>query len=37
MVLEATLEMEMNPENHTRDLVALLHELYNDIGKFDLE
>ncbi|GKA25290.1 hypothetical protein Tco_0711399 [Tanacetum coccineum] len=36
-VLEATLEMYMRPENHTLDSTTLLHELYNDIGKFVLE
>ncbi|GKE66785.1 hypothetical protein Tco_1520946, partial [Tanacetum coccineum] len=36
-VLEATLEMYMHPENHTLDLTALLHELYNDMRKFGLE
>ncbi|GJZ35447.1 hypothetical protein Tco_0581264 [Tanacetum coccineum] len=30
-VFEATLEMEMHPENHTLDSAALLHELYNDM------
>ncbi|GJZ20721.1 cytochrome P450 71AV8 [Tanacetum coccineum] len=33
-VLEATLEMYMHPEKHTIDSTALLHELYNDMGKF---
>ncbi|GJU26791.1 hypothetical protein Tco_1165412 [Tanacetum coccineum] len=36
-VIEATLEMYMYPENHTLDLTALLHELYNDMGKLGLE
>ncbi|GKA70754.1 hypothetical protein Tco_0776893 [Tanacetum coccineum] len=36
-VLEATLEIEMHPENHTLDSAALLHELYNEIGKLALE
>ncbi|GJW26935.1 hypothetical protein Tco_0040746 [Tanacetum coccineum] len=36
-VLEATLEMYMHPEKHTIDSTALLHELYNDMGKFSLE
>nr|GFD26104.1 hypothetical protein [Tanacetum cinerariifolium] len=36
-VLEATLEMYMHPEKHTIYLNALLHELYNDMGKFSLE
>ncbi|GJV22330.1 hypothetical protein Tco_1371350 [Tanacetum coccineum] len=36
-VLEATLEMYMHPKNYTIDSIALLHELYNDMGKFSLE
>ncbi|GJV04010.1 hypothetical protein Tco_1337579 [Tanacetum coccineum] len=36
-VLEATLEMYMHSENHTIDSTALLHELYNDMGKFILD
>ncbi|GKF19711.1 hypothetical protein Tco_0068349, partial [Tanacetum coccineum] len=36
-VLEATLEMEMHPGNHTLDSTTLFHELYNDMGKFGLE
>ncbi|GJX87885.1 hypothetical protein Tco_0339899 [Tanacetum coccineum] len=36
-VLEATLKMQMHLENHTLDSTALLHELYNDMGKFGLE
>ncbi|GJW15159.1 hypothetical protein Tco_0019292 [Tanacetum coccineum] len=36
-VFKPTLEMYMHPENHTLDSTALLHELYNDIGKFSLE
>ncbi|GJZ38262.1 hypothetical protein Tco_0584453 [Tanacetum coccineum] len=36
-VLDATLEMEMHPENHTLDSTAVLHKLYNDMGKFVLE
>ncbi|GKE26889.1 hypothetical protein Tco_1442273 [Tanacetum coccineum] len=36
-VLEATLEMYIHPEKHTIDSTALLHELYNDMGKFSLE
>ncbi|GJS26419.1 hypothetical protein Tco_0487039 [Tanacetum coccineum] len=35
-VLEATLEIEMHPENHTLDSTALLHELYNEMGKLGL-
>ncbi|GJX84078.1 replication protein A 70 kDa DNA-binding subunit B [Tanacetum coccineum] len=36
-VLEATMEMYMHPEQHTVNSAALLHEVYNDIGKLDLE
>ncbi|GKB26864.1 hypothetical protein Tco_0866265 [Tanacetum coccineum] len=36
-VLEATLEMYMHPEKHTIDSTAILHDLYNDMGKFSLE
>nr|GEV46402.1 hypothetical protein [Tanacetum cinerariifolium] len=36
-ILEAALEMKMHPENHTLDSTALLHELYNDMRKLDLE
>ncbi|GKA43790.1 hypothetical protein Tco_0736514 [Tanacetum coccineum] len=36
-VLEAILEMYMHPKKHTIDSTALLHELYNDMGKFSLE
>ncbi|GKB10883.1 hypothetical protein Tco_0844806 [Tanacetum coccineum] len=36
-VLEARLEMYMDPEKHTIDSTALLHELYNDMEKFSLE
>ncbi|GJT39614.1 putative reverse transcriptase domain-containing protein [Tanacetum coccineum] len=36
-VLEATLEMYMHLEKHTMDSTALLHKLYNDMGKFSLE
>ncbi|GJS30615.1 hypothetical protein Tco_0491235 [Tanacetum coccineum] len=34
-VLEATLEIHMHPEKHTIDSTALLHELYNDMEKFN--
>ncbi|GKD18816.1 hypothetical protein Tco_1207974 [Tanacetum coccineum] len=37
MVLEATLEMYKNPEQHTLNSAALLHEVYNDMEKLDLE
>ncbi|GJW59203.1 RNA-directed DNA polymerase, eukaryota, reverse transcriptase zinc-binding domain protein [Tanacetum coccineum] len=36
-VLEATTEMYMHPEQHTLNLTALLHEVYNDMGKLGLE
>ncbi|GKB00464.1 hypothetical protein Tco_0828457 [Tanacetum coccineum] len=36
-VLQTTLEMYMHPEKHTIDSTAVLHELYNDMGKFSLE
>ncbi|GKB50457.1 replication protein A 70 kDa DNA-binding subunit B [Tanacetum coccineum] len=36
-VLEAMLEMYKNPEQHTLNSTALLHEVYNDMGKLDLE
>ncbi|GKA69111.1 phospholipase-like protein [Tanacetum coccineum] len=36
-ILEGTLEMERHPENHTFDSTAILHELYNDMGRFGLE
>nr|GEV20089.1 retrovirus-related Pol polyprotein from transposon TNT 1-94 [Tanacetum cinerariifolium] len=36
-VLEATMEMYMHPEQHTVNSAALLHEVYNDMGKLDLE
>ncbi|GKA56811.1 hypothetical protein Tco_0755883, partial [Tanacetum coccineum] len=35
-VLKATVEMYMHPEQHTVNSAALLHEVYNDIGKLDL-
>ncbi|GKD20843.1 hypothetical protein Tco_1222546 [Tanacetum coccineum] len=35
--LEGTLEMERHHENHTIDSAAILHELYNDMGKLGLE
>nr|GFB86373.1 hypothetical protein [Tanacetum cinerariifolium] len=28
---------DMHPENHQRDSAALLHELYNEMGKLGLE
>ncbi|GJS09160.1 phospholipase-like protein [Tanacetum coccineum] len=36
-ILEGTLEMERHPENHTLETAAILHELYNDMGKLCLE
>ncbi|GJQ92840.1 hypothetical protein Tco_0003979 [Tanacetum coccineum] len=36
-VCEAMLEMYKNPEQHTLNSAALLHEVYNDMGKLDLE
>ncbi|GKF11832.1 hypothetical protein Tco_0049758, partial [Tanacetum coccineum] len=36
-ILEGTLEMERNPENHILESAAILHELYNDMGKLGLE
>ncbi|GJW16442.1 phospholipase-like protein [Tanacetum coccineum] len=36
-ILEGALEMEMHPEKHTLDSAAILHELYNDMGKLGLE
>nr|GEV02338.1 hypothetical protein [Tanacetum cinerariifolium] len=35
-ILEGTLEMERHPENHTFESAAIVHELYNDMGKLDL-
>ncbi|GJS66570.1 hypothetical protein Tco_0681134 [Tanacetum coccineum] len=36
-VFEATLEMYMHLEQHTRNSTALLHEVYNDMGNLGLE
>nr|GFA36966.1 hypothetical protein [Tanacetum cinerariifolium] len=36
-VLEATVEMYMHPEQHTLNSAALLHEVYNNMGKLGLE
>ncbi|GJU31173.1 hypothetical protein Tco_1174762 [Tanacetum coccineum] len=36
-VLEATVDMYMHPEQHTLNLAALFHEVYNSMGKLDLE
>ncbi|GJV46960.1 hypothetical protein Tco_1437172 [Tanacetum coccineum] len=34
-ILEGALEMERHPEKHTLESAAILHELYNDMGKLD--
>nr|GEY65219.1 hypothetical protein [Tanacetum cinerariifolium] len=36
-VLKETVGMYMHPEQHTVNSAALLHEVYNDMGKLDLE
>nr|GEU61969.1 hypothetical protein [Tanacetum cinerariifolium] len=36
-VLEATVDMHMHPEQHTVNSAALFHEVYNNMGKLDLE
>ncbi|GKC09967.1 replication protein A 70 kDa DNA-binding subunit B [Tanacetum coccineum] len=36
-VLEETVDMYMHPKQHTINLAALFHEVYNNIGKLDLE
>ncbi|GJU88701.1 hypothetical protein Tco_1301124, partial [Tanacetum coccineum] len=36
-ILKGTLKMERHPKNYTLELTAILHELYNDIGKLGLE
>ncbi|GKE77809.1 hypothetical protein Tco_1543929, partial [Tanacetum coccineum] len=36
-ILEGTLDMERHLENHTIESAAILHELYNDMGKLCLE
>ncbi|GKA64725.1 hypothetical protein Tco_0764432 [Tanacetum coccineum] len=36
-VLEATTDMYMHPEQHTVNSTALFHEVYNNMGKLDLE
>ncbi|GKA05609.1 hypothetical protein Tco_1222177 [Tanacetum coccineum] len=36
-VLEATVKMYMNPKQHTVNSAALLHEVYNDMGKLDFK
>ncbi|GKC08305.1 hypothetical protein Tco_0999915 [Tanacetum coccineum] len=37
IVHEATMEMYMHPEQHTVNSAALFHEVYNNMGKLDLE
>nr|GEW61355.1 hypothetical protein [Tanacetum cinerariifolium] len=36
-VLEATVDMYMHPEQHTVNSCTLFHEVYNNMGKLDLE
>ncbi|GJS33215.1 hypothetical protein Tco_0531597 [Tanacetum coccineum] len=36
-ILKGALEMERHPENHTFESAAILHELYNGMGKLGLE
>ncbi|GKE75523.1 hypothetical protein Tco_1537564 [Tanacetum coccineum] len=36
-VLEATADMYMHPEQHTVNSAVLFHEVYNNMGKLDLE
>nr|GEU36369.1 hypothetical protein [Tanacetum cinerariifolium] len=36
-VLKATMDMHMHPKQHTVNLVALLHEVLNEMEKLDLE
>nr|GEX25171.1 hypothetical protein [Tanacetum cinerariifolium] len=36
-VFEAMVEMYKNPKQHTLNSDALLYEVYNDMGKLDLE
>nr|GEW91732.1 hypothetical protein [Tanacetum cinerariifolium] len=37
MVLEATVDMHMHPEQHTVNSAALFHEVYSNMGKLNLE
>nr|GEV29811.1 hypothetical protein [Tanacetum cinerariifolium] len=37
MVLKATVDMYMHPEQHTVNLALLFHEVYSNMGKLDLE
>ncbi|GJW63796.1 hypothetical protein Tco_0115680 [Tanacetum coccineum] len=36
-VLEATVDMYMNPEQHIVNSAALFHKVYNNMGKLNLE
>ncbi|GKE30882.1 hypothetical protein Tco_1446266, partial [Tanacetum coccineum] len=36
-ILKSTVEMYMHPKQHTLNSAALLHEVYNDMGKLGLE
>ncbi|GJT82479.1 hypothetical protein Tco_1056821 [Tanacetum coccineum] len=36
-ILEGALEMQRHPKKHTLESAAILHELYNDMGKLGLE
>nr|GEY68162.1 hypothetical protein [Tanacetum cinerariifolium] len=36
-ILEATVDMYMHPEQHILNSAALFHEVYNNMGKLDLE
>nr|GEX34291.1 hypothetical protein [Tanacetum cinerariifolium] len=36
-VLEAMMDMYMHPEQHTVNSAALFHEVYNNMGKLELE
>ncbi|GKC68982.1 hypothetical protein Tco_1114865 [Tanacetum coccineum] len=36
-VLEVTMDMHMHPEQYTVNSAALFHEVYNNMGKLDLE
>ncbi|GJS30697.1 hypothetical protein Tco_0491317 [Tanacetum coccineum] len=36
-VLEARVDMYMHPEQHTVNSAVLFHEVYNNMGKLDLE
>ncbi|GJX91938.1 hypothetical protein Tco_0345264 [Tanacetum coccineum] len=36
-ILEGALEMERYPEKHILDSAAILHELYNEMGKLSME